>query len=126
MENKHPFTLFSLLVTPLAGFEGNLQDLVSNAVTVEAGDGHGGLLVVGHGDEAEAFALVGVEVSDDLDVGDGSERPEHLPQDAFVSVLAQVVDEDTPSSSGVPLSANRRHAAHVVHTHWREPASGTE
>ena len=81
----------------LAGLKGHLQYLVSKPVAVQAGDSHGRLLVVRHGDEAEALALVGVEVTDHLDVGDGAEGTEHLPKDALVCILAQVVDEDAPA-----------------------------
>lgn len=63
----------------LVGLERDLQDAVSQPVPVETGDGHGCLVVVRHGDEAEALALVGVEVTDDLDVVDCSEGPEQLP-----------------------------------------------
>lgn len=86
----------------LAGLEGHLKDLVPQPVPIQAVDGHGGLLVVGHGDEAETFTLVGVEVSDDFDVDDGTKRAEELPQDGLVGLLAQIVDEDTPTRRRVP------------------------
>lgn len=105
----------------LAGLKGHLQYLVSEPVAVQAGDGHGRLLVICHGNEAEALALVGVEVSDHLDVGDGAKRAEHLPQDALVGVLAQVVDEDAPAGGGVPRDADSSHPAHVIHAHGRKP-----
>ncbi|KAA8581987.1 hypothetical protein FQN60_008727, partial [Etheostoma spectabile] len=90
-------------------------------VAVQAGDGHGCLLVVCHGNEAEALTLVGVEVSDHFDVGDGAEGAEHLPKDALVGVLAQVVDEDAPAGGGVPRNTGASHAAHVVNAHGGEP-----
>ena len=83
----------SLFVT-LGGLEGHLQDLVSKSVAVETGDSHGRLFVVRHGNEAKALALVGVEISDHLDIGDGTKGPKHLPEYALVSILAQIVDED--------------------------------
>lgn len=116
----HPIVQRSLLVA-LAGLKGHLQYLVSEPVAIEAGDGHGRLLVVRHGDEAETLALVGVEVSDHLDVGDGAKGAEHLPQDALVCVLAQVVDEDAPAGGGVPGDADASHAAHVINAHRGEP-----
>lgn len=63
----------------LVGLERDLQDAVAQPVPIETGDGHSRLVVVRHGDEAEALALVGVEVTDDLDVVDCSEGPEQLP-----------------------------------------------
>lgn len=105
----------------LACLEGNLQDFVPQAVSVEAGDGHGRLFVIGHCDEAEASAFVGVEVADDFDVGDCPERAEHLPQKAFVAILTQVVNENAPTRGRAPSYVHARNAAHVVHTHWWEP-----
>ena len=116
----HPIVQLSLLVA-LAGLEGHLQYLVSEPVAVQACDGHGRLLVVRHGDEAEALALVGVEVSDHLDVGYGAEGAEHLPQEALVGVLAQVVDEDAPAGGRVAGDADTSHATHVVDTHGGKP-----
>lgn len=85
-------------------------------------DRHGGLLVVRHGDETEAFALVGVEISDHFHIDDGTERPEHLPEDRLVGVLAQIIDEDAPTAGGAPRDSAP--SAHVVDAHWRKP--GTE
>ena len=107
------------------GLEGHLQDSVPEAVAVEAGDGHGRLVIVSHGDEAEAFALVCVEVADDLDVRDGAERPEHLPQDALVGVGRQVVDEDAPARPRVARDVDARQAGHAVDGHRREAAGKT-
>jgi len=107
----------------LAGLKGHLQHLVSEPVAVQAGDGHGRLLVVRHGNEAKALALVGVEVADHLDVGDGAEGAEHLPKDALVGVLAQVVDEDAPAGAGVPGSAGTARTTHVINSHGGEPAT---
>lgn len=107
----------------LAGLKGHLQYLVSKPVAIQTGNGHGGLLVVCHGNEAEALALVGVEVSDHLDVRDGTKGTEHLPQDALVCILAQVVDEDAPARCGVSRDTDASHAAHVINTHGRKPES---
>ena len=68
----------------LISLEGDLQDTVAQPVAVETGDGHGGLVVIRHGDEAEAFALVGVEVTDHLDIVDCTERPKQLPEHTLV------------------------------------------
>lgn len=98
-----------------------MQHSVPEAVSVQAGDGHGRLVVVSHGDKAKSFALVCVEVADDLDVCDGAERPEHLPQDALVRVGSQVVDEDAPAGAGVPRDVDPRQAGHPVNGHGGEP-----
>lgn len=68
------------------GFKGNLQHSVSQAVPVEAGDGHGRLIIVGHGDETKSLALVGVEVADDLDVVHCTEGAEELPEDTLIRI----------------------------------------
>lgn len=86
----------------LVGLEGHLQHAVAQPVPVQTGDGHGRLIVVRHGDEAEPFALVGVEVSDHLDVVDRAEGPKQLPQHTFIRVWRQIVDEDAPASACVP------------------------
>lgn len=98
----------------LAGLEGNLQHAVAQAVAVETSDSHGGLVIVGHGDEAEALTFVGGEVADDLDVGDGAEGPEELPEDALVCLGGQVVDEDAPAGSGWPGEVDPGQAGHAV------------
>lgn len=85
------------LFVRLAGLEGHLQDLIPQAVSVKASDGHGCLFVIGHRDEAKSSAFVSVEVADDFYVGDRTEWAEHLPQQAFVTILTQIVNEDAPA-----------------------------
>lgn len=104
------------------GFERDLQNSVPEAVSVQAGDGYGGLVVVSHGDKTKSFALVCVEVANDLDICDGAERPEHLPEDALVCVRSQVVDEDAPAGAGVPRDVDACQAGHPVNSHGGEPA----
>jgi len=108
------------------GFERDLQNSVSQTVAVQAGDGHGRLVVVGHSDKTESFALARVKVADDLDVGHRPERPKHLPQDALVGVGRQVVDEDAPAGAGVPRDVDASQAGHPVDGHGREPAAETQ
>ena len=50
------------------GLEADLQDPVAQSVSVEGLDGDQALVVVGHGHEAEALALVCLQVSDHLHV----------------------------------------------------------
>lgn len=104
------------------GFERDLQHSVPEAVSIQAGDGHGRLVVVCHGDKTESFALVCVEVANNLDVCDGTERPKHLPEDALVCVWSQVVDEDTPAGAGVSWDVDAGQAGHPVDGHGGEPA----
>lgn len=108
----------------LAGLEGNLQHAVTQAVAVKASDGHGGFIVIGHGDKAKALTFVGGEVTDDLDIGDGAERPKELPQDALVRLGGQVVDEDAPAGSGRTGQVDPGEAGHAVDGDGRE--SGEE
>lgn len=106
----------------LVGLERDLQDAVSQPVPVETGDGHGCLVVVSHGDKSEPFALVCVEVPDDLDVCDGAKRPKHLPQNAFVCIRSQVIDEDAPAGARVPWDVDASQAGHPIDGHGGEPA----
>lgn len=98
----------------LAGLEGNLQHAIAQAVAVEASDGHGSFIVVGHGDKAKALTFVGGEVTDDLDVSDSTEGPEELPQDALVRLGGQVVHKDAPASSSRPSQVDPSQAGHAV------------
>lgn len=104
----------------LASLKGHLQYFISESVPVQAGDGYRCFLVVCHGNKAEALALVGVEISDNLDVSDGTKGTEHLPQDALVCILAQIVDEDAPAGV-VPGNVHASHAAHVINAHRGKP-----
>ena len=51
---------------PLVSFEGDLEHTVAKGVTVGGLDGDESLIVVCHGDEAKALALVRLQVSDHL------------------------------------------------------------
>lgn len=104
----------------LAGLEGNLQHTVTQAVAIEASDSHGSLVVVGHGDKAKALTFVGGEVTDDLDIGDSTERPEELPQDALVRLGGQVVHKDAPASSSWTSEVDPGQAGHAVNGDRRE------
>lgn len=105
----------------LAGLEGDLQHTVTKAVAIKAGNGHSRLVIVGHGDEAEALAFVGSEVADDLDIGDGSERTEQLPQNALISLRRKVVDKDAPAGAGGTRQVYTRQCGHAVYGDGGEP-----
>lgn len=98
----------------LAGLERNLQHAVTQAVAVKASDSHGGFIVVGHGDKAKALTFVGGEVADDLDIGDGTEGPKELPQDALVRFRGEVVYKDAPASSSWTSKVDPGQAGHAV------------
>lgn len=115
------FTWHSSGLVCLVGLEGDLQDAVAQPVAVEAGDGHGRLVVIRHGDKAEAFALVCVEVTDHLDVVDGAEGAEQLPEHALVGIRGQVVHEDAPTGAGVAGDVHAHQAGHAVDGDGREP-----
>lgn len=110
----------------LVGLEGDLQDAVAQPVAVEAGDGHGRLVVICHGDEAEPFALVSVEVTDHFDIVDGAEGPEQLPQHALVWIWGQVVHEDAPASARVAGDVHAHQTGHAVDCDGGEPGEETE
>lgn len=79
--------------------EADLQYPVAEGVPVKGLDGNDGFVVVGHRDEAEALALVRLQVLDYLDALDRSERAEQLPEDIFLRLRGQVVDEDAPAGT---------------------------
>jgi len=85
---------------PVVGLEADLEDPVAQGVPVEGLDGHQALVVVGHGDESKALALVGLQVADDFDRLDGAERAEQLPQHRLLRVRSQIVHEYTPTGNG--------------------------
>lgn len=103
------------------GFKGNLQDSISQAVPVEAGDGHGSLVIVGHGDKAKSLALVGVEVADDLDVVHCAKGTEELPEDTLIGIGGEVVDKDAPACSCVTRDVHSHKTCHPINGDWGEP-----
>lgn len=113
--------LSSLSLVLLAGLEGDLQHTVTKAVAVKAGNGHSRLIVVGHGDEAKALAFVGSEVTDDLDIGDCTERPKQLPQNTLISLRREVVDKDAPAGTSGARQVYARQRGHAVDGDGGEP-----
>lgn len=113
--------LSSLSLVLLAGLERDLQHTVTKAVAIKAGNGHSRLIVVGHGDEAKAFAFVGREVTDDLDIGDGTKRPKQLPQNTLISFRRKVVDKDAPASASGARQVYARQRGHAVDGDGGEP-----
>lgn len=90
---------------PLTGLEGHLEDFISHPVSVEIVDGHGGIFIVAHSDEAEAFALVCFEVADDLHVNHSTEGTKHLPQHGLIGFWGQVVNENAPAIRTIPTTS---------------------
>lgn len=105
------------------GFERHLQNSVPEAVSVQTGNGHSGLIVISHGNKTKSFALVCVEVANDLDVCDGAKWAKHLPEDALICVRSQVVDEDAPAGAGVSRDVDASQTGHPVNGHGGEPAA---
>lgn len=50
----------------IVGLEAHLQHPIAQSVTVKRLDGKDCLLVIGHGDEAETLALVGLQIPNNL------------------------------------------------------------
>lgn len=109
---QQPLSLSGLVL--LTGLEGNLQHAVTQAIAVKASNSHGSFIVVGHGDKAKALTFVGGEVTDDLDIGDCTERPEELPQDTFVRLRGQVVHKDAPAGSSWTGKVDASQTGHAV------------
>lgn len=64
-------------------------------------NGYQGFIVVGHGDEAEAFALVRLKVANDFDTLHGTKGAKELPEKRILRVRSQIVDEDAPAGTAV-------------------------
>jgi len=82
---------------PIVGLEADLQDTIAQSVSIQALNGNQTLIVVGHGNKAEAFAFVGLQIPNDFHVLHGSKRPKKLPKDIFFRFRRQVVDENAPA-----------------------------
>lgn len=78
-------------------FERHLEGARPKTVPIERLNGTMRVLVLGHGDKAKPFALVGVEVADHLDVVDGPKRAKELPEEGLLALGRKVVDKQTPA-----------------------------
>jgi len=81
----------------LVGLEADLQHPVAEGVAVQALDGDQGLVVVSHCDKAEPLALIGLQITDHLDILHCSKGSKELPQNVLLCLRRQVVDEDAPA-----------------------------
>ncbi len=88
------------------GFERNLKDAVTKRVAIKRLDGYESFVVVGHGDEAEAFALVSLQIANDFDALDSTKGAEKLPQDALFRVGCQVINENAPTCPFIKFEVN--------------------
>jgi hypothetical protein len=84
--HRHDHFLFwgIFLGLSVVGLKTDLQNPVAQGVPVQGLDGHQALVVVGHSDKTKAFALIGLQVADDLDVLHGAEWAEQLPKDVLL------------------------------------------
>lgn len=76
-----------------------MQDTIAQSVPIQTLNGDQALIVVGHGDKAEAFAFVRLQVPNDFDVLHGPKRTKKLPEDIFFRFRRQIVDEDAPATT---------------------------
>lgn len=88
------------------GFEWNLQNAVTERVAIERLDGYESFVVVGHGDETETLALVGLQVANDFDALDSAKGTEKLPEDALFRVGCQIVNENAPTCPFIKFEVN--------------------
>lgn len=96
---------------------------IAQRVPVEGLNRHHRLVVVGHRDEAEALALVRLQVLDHLDALHRTEGPEELPQHVLLGLGRQVVDEDAPAGAVDGVGGQHRVAQDVA-GQGREPNRG--
>lgn len=118
--NKRP-TLTLVLVR----LERYLENAVAERVAVQGLDGHHSLVVVGHGDEAEALAFVGLEVPDHLDVLHGTEWPKQLPQDVLLRLGREVINEYAPAGAVEGTAGEEGVPQQVITRSGRIPVENT-
>lgn len=87
------------LCLAFVGLEWNLENSVAQGVSIQTLYGHQGLVVICHGDEAEAFAFVGLKIPNHLHGLDRTEWSKELPQKILFRIRSQIVDEDAPPRS---------------------------
>lgn len=80
----------------LVGLEADLQHPVAEGVAVQALDGDQGLVVVSHCDEAEPLALIGLQITDHLDILHCSKGSKELPENVFLRLRGKIVHKDAP------------------------------
>lgn len=73
-----------------------LKNSIPQSVAIQRLNSYDCFVVVGHGNEAESFAFVSLEVSDYFDVLDGAEGTEQLPQDILFRLRRKIVYKYTP------------------------------
>lgn len=82
-----------------------------------------GLVVVGHGDEAEAFTLVRLQVLDHFHALNGAERTEQLPQDILLGLGREIVHKNAPTWSIDGIGWEHRVAQVAGQRRVSEPAA---
>lgn len=108
-------------------FERHLQDPIAEFGAVERIDSDKSVLVIGHRYEAVAFALLSLEIANDLDAGDGAVGSKQLPQNVLVSSGGEVVDEDADAEAWGLADGGLGHRgrsgashAHAAEQLWRD------
>lgn len=89
-------------------FEADLQDSVTQRVTVQRLYGYYGFVIVGHRNKTEAFAFVGLQVADHFDALDGSERAKQLPENVFFCLWSKVIHKNAPTGTVHCVSGQHR------------------
>lgn len=83
----------------LVRLKADLEHAVAKGVAVQALYGDHCLLVIGHRHEAEALALVRLQIAYNLDRLDGTKRSEQLPQHVLFSLGREIIHEDAPAGA---------------------------
>lgn len=91
--------------------EGDLEDPISEGVSVETLNRNQTFFVIRHRHESEPFALVCLQITnhlilfvglifpDYLNILNGSKGAEQLPKYVFLSFWGKIIDEDAPAGS---------------------------
>ena len=98
--------MFNLCLA-FVGLERNLENSVAQGVSIQTLYGHQGFVVICHGDEAKAFAFVGLEISDNLYGLDRTKWSKKLPQKILFSIGSKIIDEDAPPRSIHSISSKQ-------------------
>lgn len=83
----------------VVGLEADLEDAIAEGVAIEGLNGYNSLIVVGHGDKAEALALVCLQILNHLNTLDGTEGAKQLPQYILLRFRCQIVHKDAPAGT---------------------------
>lgn len=89
--------LAALCSFALVRLKADLQYPIAQCVTIQRLNSYNGFVIVCHGNEAETFTFVCLQVAYNFDALNGAKWSKELPQHVFFSFWCQIVYEYAPS-----------------------------